>query len=497
MTLVFAELADAAKLAFIIGAFMAGLGLGRSDHHERIARDLGAIGNVLIPVFFVLIGINADLGAMADPKVLGLAAVLTIVGIVGKVLAAVGAFGVRADKLLIGIGMIPRGEVGLIFASIGLSTGVLDTDLYGALLVVVLVTTMITPPLLRARLGSSSSDKYADLPTEASEEPEGGWLEVADGVVTFRGTPPVAETVPLALHTALRLEHARPSDDLLDWFGRNRNAPLDFDPDDTPALIDILRRGDSHTWRFLEVTGVLERALPEIAASLSNRRSDIRDLDPLGALRFPVVENLRDAAPDGFVHDDELILAALSADVCDDSPTGMQCAVNLATRLGRVAEADRIAGIVADAYLLRSGAGDPHVFDEHEILQLATHLASPVHARQAYTLARSLGDLPRWRQEALEQRYELVRDALDHPELTGSGATNLAAADASRPAPCRDSGDRRTSAACVDLLPARPRPSRARPTSTARRTAAALRRRARCRESRPGARPLADRCGLP
>ena len=64
MTLAFAELADAAKLAFIIGAFMAGLGLGRSDHHERITRDLGAIGNILIPVFFVLIGVNADLGAM-------------------------------------------------------------------------------------------------------------------------------------------------------------------------------------------------------------------------------------------------------------------------------------------------------------------------------------------------------------------------------------------------------------------------------------------------
>ena len=78
VTLAFAELADAAKLAFIIGAFMAGLGLGRSDHNERITRDLGAIGNILIPVFFVLIGVNADLSAMGDPKVLGLAAVLTV-----------------------------------------------------------------------------------------------------------------------------------------------------------------------------------------------------------------------------------------------------------------------------------------------------------------------------------------------------------------------------------------------------------------------------------
>ena len=428
VTLAFAELADAAKLAFIIGAFMAGLGLGRSDHHERITRDLGAIGNILIPVFFVLIGVNADLSAMGDPKVLGLAAVLTVVGIVGKIAASVGAFGVRADKLLIGLGMIPRGEVGLIFASIGLTSGVLGSDLYGALLVVVLVTTMITPPLLRARLGSSSINQYGDAPWEVTDEPDGGWLQVVNGSVLFRGTPPVTETVPLALHTALRLDRSHPSDELLDWFGRNRNAPLEFDPDDTPEFINVLRSGNSHTWRFLEVTGVLERALPEIAASLAKRRTDIRDLDPLGALRFPTLENLRELAPDGFVHDDELILAALSADVCEESPKGVQCAVDLATRLGRIAEADHIASIVSDAYLLRSGAGDPGVFDEHEILQLATHLASPVHARQAYTLARSIADLPRWREEALEQRYALVQDALDHPGLTGSGATNLAAA---------------------------------------------------------------------
>ena len=65
-----AVLADAAQLAFIIGAFMAGLALGRSEHHERIAGDLNSVGGVLIPVFFVLIGVNADLGAMMKPSVL-------------------------------------------------------------------------------------------------------------------------------------------------------------------------------------------------------------------------------------------------------------------------------------------------------------------------------------------------------------------------------------------------------------------------------------------
>jgi Kef-type K+ transport system membrane component KefB len=118
----FAELADAAKLAFIIGAFVAGLSIARSEHHERIGSDLGAIGNIFIPIFFVQIGIHADLSAMTKPSVLGLAAVLTVIGVLGKLASAFGATGTRVDRLLIGLGMIPRGEVGLIFASIGLPT---------------------------------------------------------------------------------------------------------------------------------------------------------------------------------------------------------------------------------------------------------------------------------------------------------------------------------------------------------------------------------------
>ena len=90
ITIAFAELADAAKLAFIIGAFMAGLGLGRSRQHDRIARDLGAVGNIFIPVFFAQIGINADLEAMSKPSVLGLAAVLSVVAVIGKLVSAAG-----------------------------------------------------------------------------------------------------------------------------------------------------------------------------------------------------------------------------------------------------------------------------------------------------------------------------------------------------------------------------------------------------------------------
>ena len=159
LTLAFSLLANQAKLAFIIGAFMAGLAVGRSQQHERIAEGLNPLGHIFIPVFFASIGINADLDAMFQPSVLALATVLTVVAIIGKLIAGFGIGRSPGDKLLIGIGMIPRGEVGLIFASIGLSKGILDDELYGALLLMVLVTTLITPPLLRLKLAKRQESK--------------------------------------------------------------------------------------------------------------------------------------------------------------------------------------------------------------------------------------------------------------------------------------------------------------------------------------------------
>lgn len=421
--LAFAELADAAKLAFIIGAFMAGLSIGRSHHHERVARDLGAVGNVFIPVFFAQIGINADIGAMVKPSVLGIAVALSVVAVAGKLLAALGAVGTRADRRLIGLGMIPRGEVGLIFASIGLTNGVLDADQYGALLIVVLLTTVMTPPLLRRRLG-----RVAAAPEMAvTLEPESGWLSVDKGEICLHGVPPAGLTVPLALRTAMHATNARPSAELLDWFAANRAVDLTWNRADTAALVRVLRSDNARAWRFLDVSGVLERALPEVATVMGRRRADIGDLDPLGALRFPVVDRLDDLAPELGLASDELMIAALVADVCTDDrvPT---CASTLAGRLASDSEAERIAAIVADAHLLRAGLHEAHAFDESEILQLATHLASPAHARDAYELALAIGPLHRWQRESLDQRLELIVEALDHPELTGSDANNLAGA---------------------------------------------------------------------
>lgn len=423
ITIGFAELADSAKLAFIIGAFMAGLGIGRSKHHDRVARDLGAVGNVLIPVFFAQIGINADLGAMFKPSVLGLAAVMAAVAVLGKLASAAGTFGTKVDRLLVGLGMIPRGEVGLIFAAIGLSSGVLDTDQYGALILVVLLTTIITPPLLRWRLGQSTPVDD----TASDEEPTDGWLGAAHGVIRLNAKPPVALTVPLALQAATLTTDSQPSSELLAWFGQHRTAALTWEPDHTPSLVNLLRHGGPRAWRFLDVSGVLERSLPEVAATMSHRRADLGDLDPTAALRFPVVERLTplldtDAAPA------VLLVAALAADVCDDDPDSSSCAASLTGRLLEVDEARRAVALVRDAHLLRSGARDPHAVSRREVLQLADHLGSPEHARDAAMLAVALGDLQVHQRQMLDERVRQVIDTLEHPEFTSSEATDLATA---------------------------------------------------------------------
>ena len=113
---------------------------------------------------------------------LEIAAILLVVAIIGKLVSAVGAAGARGDKWLMGFGMIPRGEVGLIFATIGLSAGVLSRDLYAALLLVVLVTTVVAPPLLKVRLRTIQRRRGEEaLVGEAM--PTGGWLLVDDGTV--------------------------------------------------------------------------------------------------------------------------------------------------------------------------------------------------------------------------------------------------------------------------------------------------------------------------
>jgi Kef-type K+ transport system membrane component KefB len=148
-------------LAAIVGAYAAGLVL--EDVHyrpftERGERPLGEllqpVGAFLVPLFFVLMGMRVDLTAFTHPEILGLAALLTVAAIAGKQACALGAFGGRLDRVTIGLGMIPRGEVGLIFANIGLGLTiagrpVIAATTYSAIVIMVIVTTLVTPPALR------------------------------------------------------------------------------------------------------------------------------------------------------------------------------------------------------------------------------------------------------------------------------------------------------------------------------------------------------------
>jgi Kef-type K+ transport system membrane component KefB len=152
-------------LAPIVGAFAAGLIL--EDLHYRDFADRGehtleerthTISQFLVPIFFVLMGMRTDLTAFADPGVLVLAGVLTAAAIIGKQVCGFGVLGGGIDRVSVGIGMVPRGEVGLIFADIGRKLTVqgeriIDPATFSAVVIMVIVTTMVTPPALKWSLG--------------------------------------------------------------------------------------------------------------------------------------------------------------------------------------------------------------------------------------------------------------------------------------------------------------------------------------------------------
>ncbi len=152
-------LADLVELAPIVGAFAAGLvlddvvyrDLDREDHD--LTEQLRPLGEMLTPIFFVLTGAAVDLSALGDTDVALLAGALIVAAVAGKQACALVAFGPGIHRRSVGIGMIPRGEVGLIFAASGMKLGVIDGNAYAAIVIMVMFTTLMTPPLLAWSLG--------------------------------------------------------------------------------------------------------------------------------------------------------------------------------------------------------------------------------------------------------------------------------------------------------------------------------------------------------
>jgi Kef-type K+ transport system membrane component KefB len=147
-------LADVVGLAPIVGAFAAGLILeevhfGGFRDDIRIEQLIRPISTFLVPIFFVLMGIQVHLETFANPAVFGIAAVLTLAAIAGKQVCGLGVLERKLNRLTVGVGMIPRGEVGLIFVDMGRNLKILDDATVSAAVIMVIITTLITPPLLK------------------------------------------------------------------------------------------------------------------------------------------------------------------------------------------------------------------------------------------------------------------------------------------------------------------------------------------------------------
>jgi Kef-type K+ transport system membrane component KefB len=162
-------------LAPLVGAFAAGLILDEvhykpvNGRNERDLHDLlQPVSTVLVPIFFVLMGLKVDLRLFTRVDILGLAFALTVVAIIGKQICALGVVERGVNRLAVGLGMIPRGEVGLIFAGIGatlmlpangVSQPVINSAIFGAVVIMVVTTTLITPIALKWSLGRKETRK--------------------------------------------------------------------------------------------------------------------------------------------------------------------------------------------------------------------------------------------------------------------------------------------------------------------------------------------------
>jgi Kef-type K+ transport system membrane component KefB len=162
--------AEAMGLAAIVGAFAAGLILAQTRQQGALHEGMRSIAAILVPIFFVYVGLQVDLrgiGQNAVPLLIA-ATVLTVTGIIGKIISGIAVLERTTSRLEVGVGMIPRGEVGLIFALVGATTIVAGEPLisgwqYTALLIAIAVTTLITPIWLKRILAHAKRPAGTDL----------------------------------------------------------------------------------------------------------------------------------------------------------------------------------------------------------------------------------------------------------------------------------------------------------------------------------------------
>jgi Kef-type K+ transport system membrane component KefB len=149
--------AELAGSAAIVGSFAAGLALGRTHKFEVIARELKPLAYIFTPIFFVKIGADVDIRYFnpfneANHAILVVGGFLFVIAMIGKFLSGFAVFDPRVKSAAVGVGMAPRGEVGLIFAEVGRRAGIVSADLFAAVVIVMAGTTFLAPPLLKMTL---------------------------------------------------------------------------------------------------------------------------------------------------------------------------------------------------------------------------------------------------------------------------------------------------------------------------------------------------------
>jgi Kef-type K+ transport system membrane component KefB len=155
-------LASAAGSALIIGAFAAGIILSGTNQFDTIEHEVKPVASVFTPIFFVSVGASLNVALLnpATPEarsILALAGLITLLAIAGKVVAGWAAPWLNFRRLVVGVGMVPRGEVGLIFADMGRRSGLLTSEVFGAVLIMIMATTFVTPPVLKSLIGPGRS----------------------------------------------------------------------------------------------------------------------------------------------------------------------------------------------------------------------------------------------------------------------------------------------------------------------------------------------------
>ena len=147
-------------LAAIIGAFVAGLIVAETEARDELEHEMSPLGQIFIPFFFAVTGAQLDLGVLLDPSIALLAGALAVAGVLTK--AAGGWFGARSlgrwSGLAVGSGMVPRGEVGIVVANLGLTAGLLSPTLFSTVLVAVVLTTVAAPYLLAVTVPRAAAE---------------------------------------------------------------------------------------------------------------------------------------------------------------------------------------------------------------------------------------------------------------------------------------------------------------------------------------------------